>query len=186
VSSSRNPAEPHDDRSTPRNTGVGRVTVTLLRLRQQSERPVLTVLRPVANLLTWVWLFLMGAEIPKSTRIGQRLRLPHGGRGVIIHPATVIGDDVTIYHQVTIGVRGTEDQAPTIGSGVYIGAGAAVLGGIVIGEHARIGAGAVVIRDVPPNATATGVPAEVRNAENCDTENYGQQTENNDHGGTGA
>jgi serine O-acetyltransferase len=154
--------------------------VALLRLRQASERPALAALRPVANLLTWTWLFLMGAEIPKSTRIGERLRLPHGGRGVIIHPATVIGDDVTIYHQVTIGVRGTEDRAPHIRSGVYIGAGAAVLGGITIGEHARIGAGAVVIRDVPANATATGVPAAVRNAEN-----YEQQTGNDGRGSAG-
>lgn len=148
---------------TPRrNTGLARVTVALLRTRCVLDERLPAAATAPIRVLTWVWLLLLGAEIPSGTRIGRNLVLPHGGRGVVIHPAVCIGDDVTIYHQVTLGVRGSRDDAPVIGDGVYIGTKASVLGPVHVGPGARIGAGAVVIDDVPAGATATGVPARMR------------------------
>lgn len=148
---------------TPRrNTGLARVTVALLRVRHVLDEKLPAPLCLPVRILTWGWLLLLGAEIPSGTRIGRNLVLPHGGRGVIIHPAVRVGDDVTLYHQVTLGVRGSRDDAPVIGDGVYIGAKASVLGPVRVGPGARIGAGAVVIDDVPAGATATGVPARIR------------------------
>lgn len=156
----------------------------LLYARAALQRgPMRGLAAPVA-LLTWAWLLLIGADIPKRTRIGKGLRLPHGGRGVILHPETVIGEDVTIYHRVTIGVRGTSNRAPTIGDGVYIGTGATIIGEISVGENAHIGAGAVVIDNVPPNTTATGVPARVtprRNHGNRDSQQRIYEQPHNDH-----
>lgn len=84
--------------------------------------------------------------------------MPHA-HGIVIHPAARIGVNCTIFHQVTIGGRDAIRGAPVIGAGVLIGTGAKVLGGVVIGDGARIGANAVVLSDVPPGATAVGIPA---------------------------
>jgi serine O-acetyltransferase len=114
---------------------------------------------------------LFNAEIPGQTRIGPRLRLPHGGRGVVIHPAVEIGADVTIFHQVTIGVRGPDlvGLAPTIGDRVFIGVGAKVLGQLHVGEDARVGANAVVVKDVSAGRTAVGIPASVKQVQEPNT-----------------
>lgn len=118
--------------------------------------------RRVHSLVDALWVRgLMGAELPRNVRAGHALRLPHGGRGVIVHPSVDIGRDVTLYHRVTLGVRNGQ-QGPRIGDGVYIGAGATVIGPIVVGERARIGAGAVVLADVSAGALAVGVPARER------------------------
>lgn len=102
------------------------------------------------------------ADIPARCQIGKGLHLPHNGNGVIIHPNTVIGDFVTIVHQVTLGSNGVGNNgAPSIENHVYIGVGAKVLGRIHIGEGSRIGANAVVLKDVPPHSTAVGIPARV-------------------------
>jgi serine O-acetyltransferase len=95
--------------------------------------------------------------------IGKGLCIYHGD-GVVIGEGVRVGDGLTIEHQVTLGNRiGHADDTgyPVIGNNVFIGAGAKVLGGITVGDNARIGANAVVIRDVPPNATAVGIPARV-------------------------
>ncbi|MGD6849039.1 serine O-acetyltransferase [Rossellomorea aquimaris] len=102
------------------------------------------------------------SEIHYPTKIGENLKLPHGGKGVIISSKASIGNNVTIYHQVTIGTIKANGGAPKIGDNVFIGAGAKVLGPIVIGEGAKIGANAVVIHDVPANKTTTGVPAKLQ------------------------
>ena len=101
-----------------------------------------------------------GIEIHPAASIGRRVFIDHG-MGVVIGETAVVGDDVTLFHAVTLG--GTRAQAgrrhPHVGDRVVIGAGATVLGPIIIGDDARIGAGAVVLSDVPARTTAVGVPA---------------------------
>lgn len=103
-----------------------------------------------------------GIEIHPGATIGRRLVIDHG-MGVVIGETAELGDDVLIYQGVTLGGTGknTGKRHPTIGSNVLIGSGAKVLGPINVGCGARIAAGAVVLKDVPPNSTAVGVPARV-------------------------
>lgn len=101
-------------------------------------------------------------EIPAQCKIGYNLTLLHNGNGVIIHPGTNIGNNVTLYHQVTIGQRERTGDVPKIGNGVIISAGAKVLGNIAIGDNVKIGANAVVLTDIPPNSTAVGIPAKIK------------------------
>lgn len=103
-----------------------------------------------------------GVEIHPAVKIGKRFFIDHG-TGVVIGETAVIGDDVTIYQGVTLGGTGkdTGKRHPTIGNKVMIGAGAKVLGPLVIGDNSRIAAGAVVLSDIPSNSTAVGVPAKV-------------------------
>lgn len=103
-----------------------------------------------------------GIEIHPGAKIGRRVFIDHG-MGVVIGETAEIGDDCTLYHGVTLG--GTSWQKgkrhPTLGPGVIIGAGAKVLGPITIGAGAKIGSNAVVVKDVPPGATAVGIPARI-------------------------
>jgi serine O-acetyltransferase len=103
-----------------------------------------------------------GITIGGDARIGRRLCIEHHG-GIVIHGATVIGDDCLIRHGVTIGNAGRKDPqgAPTIGNRVEIGAGAKILGRITLGDDVIVGANAVVTRDVPPGAVVGGVTARV-------------------------
>ena len=103
-----------------------------------------------------------GIEIHPGAKIGKRLFIDHGF-GVVIGETAIIGDNVTIYHGVTLGGTGKEKgkRHPTIENNVMIGASAKVLGNIVIGENSKIGAGAIVLNDIPKNVTAVGVPAKV-------------------------
>ena len=103
-----------------------------------------------------------GIEIHPAVKIGKRFFIDHG-TGVVIGETAEIGDDVTIYQGVTLGGTGkdTGKRHPTIGNNVMIGAGAKVLGPLEIGDNSRIAAGAVVLKDIPPNSTAVGVPAKV-------------------------
>lgn len=103
----------------------------------------------------------LGIEIPAATRIGPGLRLRHG-IGVVINPAVVIGSNVMIRQNVTLGNRLADDDVPVIGDDVEIGAGAIVIGACDIGAGALIAAGAVVVKDVPPRWVAHPAPAEVR------------------------
>ena len=84
-----------------------------------------------------------------------------GAHGVVVHAGSVIGDDCTLRHGVTIGNRTPDGPLPVIGNNVEIGCGAIILGGITIGDGARIGAGAIVVKDVPPGAVALSAPATV-------------------------
>lgn len=106
--------------------------------------------------------FFTGIEIHPKATIGRRLFIDHGF-GVVIGETTIIGDDVLIYQGVTLGGTGKEHgkRHPTIKNNVVIGAGAKVLGNIVIGENSRIGAGSVVIDDVPDDSTVVGIPGRV-------------------------
>ena len=103
-----------------------------------------------------------GIEIHPGATIGRRLFIDHG-TGVVIGETTIIGDDCTLYQGVTLGGTGkdTGKRHPTLGNHVMVGAGAKVLGPITIHDHSRIAAGAVVLTDIPENATAVGVPARV-------------------------
>jgi serine O-acetyltransferase len=107
------------------------------------------------------WSVVTGADIPLTCRIAGGLVMPHPN-GIVIHPDAIIGPNCLIFQQVTIGIG--DDRLPLIMGHVDIGAGAKVLGGIVVGAHAKIGANAVVLRDVPEAATAVGVPAKIINA----------------------
>lgn len=104
------------------------------------------------------WSAITGAEIPLNTKIGGGLRLPHPN-GIVIHPKVTIGPNCLIFQQVTIGAnyRGV----PRVGASVDFGAGAKVLGPIVIGDRAVIGANSVVVRDVAAGTTVAGIPARV-------------------------
>src|ERR1035437_634308 len=123
-------------------------------------------LRWLARLVSHLGRFLTGIEIHPGARIGRRFFIDHG-MGVVIGETAEIGDDCTLYHGVTLG--GTTwnkgKRHPTLERGVVIGAGAKVLGPIVIGEGAKIGSNAVVVRDVPPGATAVGIPARIIESE---------------------
>jgi serine O-acetyltransferase len=123
----------------------------------------------------WLWLarlvshgsrWLTGIEIHPGASIGRRFFIDHG-MGVVIGETAEIGDDCTLYHGVTLG--GTSwskgKRHPTLGKGVVVGAGAKILGPITVGEGARIGSNAVVVKEVPPGATAIGIPARIVEAQ---------------------
>lgn len=114
----------------------------------------------IARLISQVARFFTGIEIHPGAVIGKRLFIDHG-MGIVIGETTEIGDDVTLYQGVTLGGTGKDKgkRHPTIHNNVTIGSGAKILGPITIGKNAKIGAGAVVVRCVPPNTTAVGVPA---------------------------
>ena len=118
--------------------------------------------RSLAHILSQISRFFTGIEIHPSAKIGRGLLIDHGS-GVVIGETAEIGDDCTFFHGVTLGGRGNETgkRHPTLRNGVFVGAGAKILGSIEIGDNAKIGANAVVLRDVPANATAVGVPARV-------------------------
>ena len=103
---------------------------------------------------------LIGIALPRGAKIGGGLRIDHFG-AIVISPGAVIGKHCTIRQGVTIGNRKSLDDIPVIGDNVSIGAGAKILGAIHVGNHARIGANAVVLSDVPDGATAVGVPAKI-------------------------
>lgn len=105
---------------------------------------------------------LTGIEIHPGACIGSGLFIDHG-MGVVIGETAQIGDNCTIYHQVTLGGTGknTGKRHPTVGSNVLIGAGCKILGPITIGDNVRLGAGSVVLKSIPSNSTAIGMPAQV-------------------------
>jgi serine O-acetyltransferase len=121
-----------------------------------SANPWKWVAKKVAVLRHRFWSVVTGADIPLNCQIGGGLLLPHPN-GIVIHPSSKIGVNCLIFQQVTIGDR--NGGIPTIGSHVDIGAGAKILGEISIGDHVLVGANAVVLRSVPDNHTAVGIPA---------------------------
>jgi serine acetyltransferase len=99
-----------------------------------------------------------GVELPSEAAIGPGLRILHG-RGIVVHPRTVIGARCTLFHEVTLGGRLPGDGGPTIGANVVLGAGSKVLGRIVLADGCRVGANSVVLSSAPSGATLVGVPA---------------------------
>lgn len=116
--------------------------------------------RPAARILSQVARFFTGVEIHPGAVIGRRFFIDHG-MGVVIGETAEVGDDVLMYHQVTLGgrSRGRFKRHPTIGSNVLLGAGAKIIGPITIGDGTKVGANALVVKDVPANSVVTGIPA---------------------------
>jgi serine O-acetyltransferase len=116
-----------------------------------------------ARLLSQAARAATGVEIHPGATIGRRFFIDHG-MGVVIGETAEVGDDVMLYHGVTLGGRSMEPvkRHPTLGDGVTVGAGAKVLGNVVLGHGAQVGANAVVTKDVPSMAVATGIPAKIR------------------------
>ncbi len=119
-------------------------------------------LKLIGRFISYIARFITGIEIHPAANIGARLFIDHG-MGVVIGETSKIGDDVTIYHDVTLGGTSLSEglRHPQIGNGVIIGAGAQLLGPIRIGDNARIGSNAVVVKDVETETTVVGVPARV-------------------------
>ena len=113
-----------------------------------------------------------GIELPFEAKIGQRVVIEHQG-GIVVHGNSVIGDDCTIRQGVTLGIRSTDrvTEAPWLLPGTDVGAGAKILGMVIVGPNAKIGANAVVTKDVPRDATAVGIPAKVVKASSSKTNN---------------
>ena len=116
----------------------------------------------LARLISQISRFITGIEIHPGAKIGKGLFIDHG-MGVVIGETAEIGDNVTIFHGVTLGGTGKDKgkRHPTVGNNVVIGAGAKILGPIKIGDGAKIGANAVVLKEVPSKATAVGIPARI-------------------------
>ncbi|GAB3888578.1 serine O-acetyltransferase [Terrabacter terrigena] len=116
-----------------------------------------------ARVLATVTRSVTGVEIHPAARLGRRFFIDHG-MGVVIGETAEVGDDVMLYHGVTLGGRSMEHvkRHPTVGNRVTIGAGARVLGPVLVGDDAQIGANSVVVKDVPMGSVATGVPAVIR------------------------
>jgi serine O-acetyltransferase len=117
----------------------------------------------IARLLSMLARWITGIEIHPGAKIGRRVFLDHG-LGIVIGETTEIGDDCTIYQGVTLGgtslYKGVK-RHPTLGKGVVISAGAKVLGGFSVGDGARVGSNAVVLKEIPAGATAVGIPARI-------------------------
>ena len=118
--------------------------------------------RSLARVLSQITRHITGVEIHPAAQIGKHFFIDHA-MGVVIGETTIVGDNCVLYQGVTLGGTGNETgkRHPTLGNNVLIGAGTKVLGPVYIGDNARIGAGSVVLRNLPANCTAVGVPAEV-------------------------
>jgi serine O-acetyltransferase len=116
----------------------------------------------MARLLSQVARFLTGTEIHPGARLGRRLFIDHA-LSVVIGETAIVGDDVTLYQGVTLGGTGKEHgkRHPTLLDNVVVGSGAKILGNITVGHNCRIGAGSVVLRNVPDNSTVVGVPGHI-------------------------
>ena len=122
--------------------------------------PLRWIASKIYGLNSFLILITSGIVLNRETKIGKDLHLIHSGN-IKIHPNTIIGDRCGIHQDVNIGINMEKDGVPTIGNDVYIGAGAKIFGPITIGDGARIAANSLVIHDVPPGATAIGVPARI-------------------------
>ena len=128
----------------------------------------------IARIISQIIRFFTGIEIHPGAKIGKNLFIDHG-MGVVIGETSEVGDNVTIYHNVTLGGSSPsidserqrhEKRHPTIGNDVVIGSGAQIIGPIKVGNNSRIAANAVVVKDVPENATMVGIPARAVKFEN--------------------
>jgi serine O-acetyltransferase len=137
-----------------------------------------------ARLLAHLARFLTGVEIHPAAEIGRRVTIDHG-MGVVVGETAAVGDDVHLYHGVTLGGDDPEPvkRHPTLENGVVVGANATLLGDITVGEGARVGAGAVVTHDVPAGATVVGIPARRVDEDEVNAADAGSSGER-DHEGT--
>lgn len=129
-----------------------------LRISQAARRKSRTLGRVVTLVHRVFTELLLGAELRPETKIGPGLRVFHG-QALVVNTATVIGAGVKLHHSVTLGLRQAGGGAPVLEDGVEVGAGAIILGPVVIGAGARIGAGAVVLDSIPAGRVAVGNPA---------------------------
>ena len=118
----------------------------------------------IARFISQMGRFFTGIEIHPGAKIGKGLFIDHG-MGVVIGETAEVGDNVVMYHGVTLGGTGKNKgkRHPTVGNNVFIGTGAKILGPIKVGDNVKIGANAVVLKDVPANSTAVGIPARIIN-----------------------
>lgn len=130
-------------------------------------------LKPAARLLSTASRAVTGIEIHPGAQIGRRFFIDHG-MGVVIGETAEIGDDVMLYHGVTLGGRSLArvKRHPTLGSSVTVGAGAKILGAVEVGDGVQVGANSVVVKDVPAGAVATGIPAQIRFPEHAGEDPY--------------
>ncbi|HTN36150.1 MAG TPA: hypothetical protein VL053_03695 [Arachidicoccus sp.] len=112
-------------------------------------------------LVTYIIRFVFGCYLPYQLKLGKGFKLGYGGLGVVIHFRTLIGDDVHIDQNVTIGGTSKKIEVPVLGSHIYVGAGAKILGPVKIGNNVVIGANSVVVKDVPDNSLVVGVPGRI-------------------------
>ncbi|MDR2930620.1 MAG: serine O-acetyltransferase [Propionibacteriaceae bacterium] len=122
-----------------------------------------TALKPLGRIISQTARFFTGIEIHPGATIGRRFFIDHG-MGVVIGETAEVGDDVLMYHQVTLGgrSRGRFKRHPTVGNRVLLGAGAKLIGPITIGDDSKIGANALVVDDVAPGTTVVGIPGKKR------------------------
>ena len=127
---------------------------------------------PMLKLAYEKYFMKYGSYVGVDSRIAGRPYFPHGCVGVFISNDAVLGKDLVIFQQVTIGSNTLPDTkrpgSPTIGDGAYLGAGAKLIGGITVGDHCRVGANAVVVRDMPPHSVAVCAPTQIIQKENLD------------------
>ncbi len=126
---------------------------------RHAKGPVGRLLCSIGKLRYMFWTITTGSDIHRDAQIASSARFPHPS-GIVVHRDAVIGERCLVMQQVTLGQTG-DSGAPTLEEDVYIGAGAKVIGELTIGARARIGANAVVLKDVPADATAVGVPAKI-------------------------
>lgn len=124
-------------------------------------------LKLLARILSTLVRFFTGIEIHPGAQFGERVFIDHG-MGIVVGETTIVGDDVLIYQGVVLGGTTTQKckRHPTIEKGVIIGAGAKIMGNITIGQYSKIGTGAVVLNDVPPESTCVGVPGRIVRSRN--------------------
>lgn len=129
-----------------------------IRAYQDASGPLCILQKKIAVLRHRFWSVVTSADIPINSRIGGGLLMPHPN-GIVIAPDAEIGRNCLLFQQVTIGHA--SGGVPTLGGHVDVGAGAKILGPVRVGDHARIGANAVVVDDVPEGATVVGIPARI-------------------------
>ena len=116
----------------------------------------------IPKLITYIIRLVFGCYLPYQLILGKNFVIGYGGIGVVIHHRSVIGNNVHVDQNVTIGGTSKKNAVPVLGNDIYIGAGAKILGPITIGNNVVIGANAVVVKDVPSGSLVVGVPAKIK------------------------